>query len=136
MRSRNSDGYTLLELLVVMAILSTLAAVAIPVASRSVESAMLNSDVRETVVELRRLESEAVARQTTISVSQGKEGTLSFSTGESWTVPSGSVIALTSPRVSFYPDGTSGGGALEVSRGGDNITIAVAWLSGDVEVLP
>jgi general secretion pathway protein H len=136
MKSRSPNGYTLLELLVVMGILAVLAAVAVPVASRAIESAMLNADARATVVELRHLENEAVARQTSISVSNDKDGALAISTGERWTVPSGSTVRVQGEAVAFFPDGTSGGGVLEVRRAGGTIGIAVAWLSGDVEETP
>jgi general secretion pathway protein H len=131
---RNDDGYTLLELLVVLGILALIAAGAVPVASRAIESAMLSSDTRAVMVELRRVENDAVASQTTISLSESPDGGLALSTGENWAVPSGSAVTLRGGPIDFYPDGTSSGGSLDVGRDGDKIGVAVAWLSGNVEV--
>jgi general secretion pathway protein H len=133
--ARNNDGYTLLELLVVLGILALIAAGAVPVASRAIESAMLNSDARAVMVELRRIANDATASQTTISLSENPDGGLSLSTGEDWAVPSGSTVRLRGRggHIDFYPDGTSSGGLLDVGRNGDSIGVAVAWLSGDVE---
>lgn len=132
---RSADGgYTLVELLVVLGILAMLAGVALPVASRSIESAMLDSDARMVIVDLRRLENDAVASQTSIAIRQASNGNIGLSTGRAFEAPSGSAVRLLpgTQEIIFFADGTTNGGALDVERGGHAREINVAWLSGDI----
>ena len=126
-----SHGFTLLELLVVLAITGLMISIAMPFTVRTIENAELRADAREVVSDLRQLRQRAIDRQQTIAV-----GALSEN---SW--PSGGrairhraqfVQQGRGRALLFYPDGTSSGGTLRLREGSRSVDVDVAWLSGAI----
>jgi general secretion pathway protein H len=128
-------GYTLIELLAVIAILAVIAGFAVPMVERTIENTMLQSDARALMVELRSVQTEAITEQIPITVTTAEKGGLQLSSGATFTLPSGSSVRLAdgTSHIDFLPDGTSNGGQLLVARGEDSAPIDVHWLSGDIE---
>jgi general secretion pathway protein H len=135
MTPERANGYTLLELLVVLGILSLIAAFAVPAAGRTIEGVALQADARALVVMLRRLESQAMEKQETISVTIA-DGKLVTSSGDELDPADGGKIAFLgkTERIDLFPDGSSNGGKLAIGRGDQALEIDVGWLSGDVKV--
>jgi len=133
MSPREADGYTLIELLVVLAIMGLIAIVAIPVAGRTIESALLRTDVRALATQLRGLEAASVGRGKTIAI-ELRAGVATDSLGVPLELPHGSAVAFVDAKapVHFYPDGTSDGGTFRVSRDGRSLDVNVEWLTGIV----
>jgi general secretion pathway protein H len=136
MKPEPDNGYTLLELLVVLGIVGLIAAFAVPVAGRTIENIALQADARSLVVMLRRVESQAVQRQETISVTIA-DGKLVASSGDELDPPDGGKIAFLgeTDRIDLFPDGSSSGGKLAIGRDDRSLEIDVGWLSGEVKVV-
>lgn len=115
---RRQEGFTLTEILVAMAIMSILAAIAIPNWSTLLPNYALNSAARQVQSELHKLKSRAVAENanfrlvfsaTTYTYSMEKYSGSSYTaTGETRTLPTGITLAGTSdPTLGFTSRGTS-----------------------------
>ena len=129
----HQSGYTLMEVLVVLAIMGLIAAFAVPTAARTIDNVTLQSDARTVVVKLRQLENAAIETQQVVTVS-GSDA-LTVSTGDTLSASGSSDVRLVGTNeISFYPDGTSSGGSIAVERGSQTIVVEVAWLSGDIAV--
>jgi general secretion pathway protein H len=130
-----SSGYTLLELLVVLAILGSIAALATPFTVATIESATLKADARRVASELLALQRRARETQTMISVAGDGAGVkasdgsaIAFDDGVRVSPPSGSG------EIRYFDDGTSSGGALTVAGPGQSLTIQVDWLTGAIHM--
>jgi len=129
----HQSGYTLMEVLVVLAIMGLIAAFAVPTAARTIDNVTLQSDARTVVVKLRQLENAAIETQQVVTVSGSDAVTVS--TGDTLSASGSSDVRLVGTNeISFYPDGTSSGGSIAVERGSQTIVVEVAWLSGDIAV--
>lgn len=127
-------GYSLLELLVVLAIMALIVAAAAPAIGGAVERMTLRSDVRTLSSELRRLREQALDRQADIAL------TVSGLAGNELTASDGSTIALApgtrlqilstgNKRVIIAWDGSISG-AVRVARGRTSADIIAEPLTG------
>ena len=120
-------GYSLLELLVVLAIIGLIATIAVPMASSSVERMTLNADARAVVTQLRDLRETALDQQREVVVIEraGQAHPLAVSAGT--TVDAG--------REGFRigADGIPSG-TLRVARGGASVRIGAHSLTGRIAV--
>ena len=123
-------GYSLIEMLVVLAIMGLLIALAAPEVQAGVERLTLRNDARAVMTSLRRLRETALDTQSDIAlqVSRGHENDIEVSNG--------SVIALTpgtrvtgAQRVLVGWDGTISG-AFVLERGGARVRVSGAPLTG------
>lgn len=130
MSRARTDGFTLLELLVVLAIMGLMLTVAAPFTVRTVENAQLRADTRELVSDLRALRRRAIDRRETIAVTSLFENTRRLPGHASYRARF--VPAAGSEALVFYPDGTSSGGTFRLEEGGRSAEVSVAWLSGVV----
>jgi len=129
-----TGGYTLVELLVVLGILSLIAVFGVPAASHAIAIAALQADTRTLMVELRKLATQAVNNQETVTLSRGAAGGIDVSAETAVTLANKSSIALAPgvEHIVFFPDGSSSGGALTVRHGAMTAEVDVAWLSGEI----
>lgn len=116
-------GYSLLELLVVVAIIGLLAAIAAPAVMASVDRMTLSADARAVVTQLRELRDRALDQQTPVVIGER---------GEAFEVASGTKIE-TEPRTGLVvgPDGTMTG-VLVLRRGEASVTIVMDRFTGRV----
>lgn len=142
------DGFTLLELIVILVLLGAAAAVVVPSFTGGILGLQLETASRDLVTRMRQARVEAVARQAVFRVvlgteaSQGSSYTVVDEYGreiESYELPKGiSLIAeeelpLT---ISFYPNGRSSGGGFSLRRdGGKELAILVDPITGIGKVL-
>ena len=145
MWSTGSDaGFTLLELLVALAILALALAVIPPSLSGAIDGARFKSTQRDLVSALRHARSRAVNTQQAASVDINvKQGTLQVA-GRQRTLSIPDDVALTlvtaqreqlsayEGAIRFYPDGSSTGGQVRFSRDDQVWSINVDWLTGRV----
>ena len=119
-----SRGFSLFELLVVLALLSLTAAVVLPSFTTGMEGLRLNTEARKMVTKLKQTRSKAIAQQKVFRVvfplserESGKETTYAITDDygieiEKMALPKGFTLILEtdlSPMVSFYPNGRSSG---------------------------
>lgn len=139
-------GFTLIELIVVLAILALATALVPPLLSGGRDRAAFQSTVREVAAALRETRSLAMTRDRSeallVDVSHG---VLRWGGSRgAHTVPKGIRLALlttTGERVDggsgdirFFPDGSSTGGHVTLMQGERRLDVFVDWLSGRISV--
>jgi general secretion pathway protein H len=142
---RASAGFTMLELLVVVAVLSLLTAIAMPYLPQRSAAASVRTSAREIASGLREARSLAIRDNQPASfavnvasrdwwLSNGRAGRLPAEL--TIVVETGRTLVL-SPQVAtirFLPDGSSSGGHVELRAAGSRASLAVDWLTGAVFV--
>lgn len=139
----SSDGYSLLELMVVLGILGLIAIVAAPTISTSIDRMTLTSDARDLATHLRALREDALDRQTEIVVapSGAEASALTASSGESIELSSGTNVeviasdgrARAGGRFVISADGLAAGG-FRLSRGEVSSRLMVDRMSGRMSI--
>ena len=139
-RRQRIGGFTLLELLVVLAIIGLILSLTpIMLAGRG-NDADISNVANRLVADLRSVRGEAVASNvpTSLIVDYGRDGYVLLPSRQRRQLPEGFRIAL-APRaeadseiLSFYPDGTSTGGQLQIESTDDRYAIDVSWPTGRI----
>ena len=140
------DGFTLFELLVVLAVIALAAALVAPMFGTGTSPGEIRALTREVAAELNLARSTAIRTGAEVAFVVDVE-TPSFRVGRdapSKTLPSDIVLDLKTARsqridkskaaILFYPDGSATGGRLRLEREGVGATVRVEWLTGRVEV--
>ena len=147
-RAGNADGFTLLELVCVLAIVSILAAIVIPALPYGTSRARLESFAIETAAMLKADRNAAIRNRVQIVTEVDAPSRLvrSGATGRVIRVPDDVVFdAMLAARcnqrpagqtIRFFASGMSCGGAIALTRLGVGYEIRVNWLTGGVEVVP
>ena len=136
-------GYTLLELLVVLAIISLMVGMAPSIYARIVPGFQLRQFANDFSNELRLLRSEARESQKIVGVQIENGGVQVIGSSGDIRLPDG-VLATFEPlemwstqeetKLLYYPSGHSNGGSVSFSRGQQTVEVHVDWLSGAVKV--
>jgi general secretion pathway protein H len=135
MTSRRDTGFTLIELMVVLAIVGMAVAIAAPLLVRHVTGASLNAAAAEIRAALRGARSTAIAEDRAV-VFRGDPGGGYWLDRNHFTLP---VLRSAQPprvaiaggaAISFYPSGGSSGGRILVVSGDAERQIAVDVLTG------
>lgn len=140
-----AHGFTLLELLIALAIAALLFVFVVPVGSRQRDHAELTNAARAVAAGLRLTRLAAVNAGRTAVFAVDVDHALYQPAGSASTaVPRGVQLALLTARtethgdavgdIRFFPDGSSTGGGVALSRGGDRFEVLVNWLTGGVSV--
>lgn len=141
---RRSRGFTLLELMVVLAIMALALAVVPMQMEGTVDRARLQAAARQMAQALRLVQNQAMAQRQSQRLLVDTQHGLWRVGRHSHHLPRGISVALTAARservnafvsgVRFYPDGTSTGGAIELRNKSGAISVQVDWLTGAVAV--
>jgi general secretion pathway protein H len=141
-------GFTLLEVVCVLAIVAILAAILLPIVPRGTSRARLESYAIETAAMLKVDRNIAMRRrvQVTTVVDAPARLVRSGATGRVVQIPDDvSFDAILAVRcnqrpagatISFFASGMSCGGAIALTRLGIGYEIRVNWLTGGVEIVP
>jgi general secretion pathway protein H len=142
-----AGGVTLLELLVVMALMGLIAAMAVPMFGSGVSSTELKSSARQVAAGLRFARSEAVAtrNETRMWLDLEKRAFRVDHDPRQHNLPAGLEMKLFTAQndiadekvgsIRFYPDGGSNGGRVTLAAGERKFEIDVDWLTGRVAIL-
>lgn len=140
-------GVSLLELLVVLAIMALIAALVLPTFGAGVSSSELRSSARQLAAGLRAARSEAVSqrRETFLVVDlEGRRFKVDRDPREHALPPRIDIKLFTAQRdivdaktgaIRFFPDGGSNGGRITVAAGERKFDVDVDWLTGRVAIL-
>jgi len=143
-----TDGFTLLELVCVIAIVAILAAIVVPALPRGTSRARLESYAIETAAMLKADRNAAIRNrvQVVTEVDAPLRTVRSGASGRVIRVPDDvafdAVLAArcnqraAGPTIRFFASGMSCGGAIALTRLGVGYEIRVNWLTGGVEVVP
>jgi general secretion pathway protein H len=141
------NGFTMMELLIVLAIMAIVATVSIPLMGGGVSNSALKGAARELASGLRFARSEAVSKrhETFVAIdlagrrfkvaddpvehSLPKEAELKLFTAQS------DLVSDTTGAIRFFPDGGSNGGRITIASGERKYDIDVDWLTGRVSIL-
>lgn len=134
-------GFTLLELLAVVALIAIVSTVTAIAVAKSLERARVHEAANRLLLDLRYVRSLAMARGHT------EDFTLDVNTGTFRApsrapdrLPASMKVSITSAklgraptvvsRIRFFPDGSSTGGRIDLRRGSMHWEIRVSWLTG------
>jgi general secretion pathway protein H len=127
-RTPNSmSGYTLLELLVVLAMIGLVAALAAPLVGTAIASATINADTRTLVTYLRAQKQLAQSLQQPIAI----DGTTASHAAE---LSGQAKLSIADAPLEYFPDGTTSGGRIILREYGQTRTVIVAWLTGGIAI--
>jgi general secretion pathway protein H len=143
---RGADaGFTLFEVLVVLAIVGLVTAVVTPVLFRGLGGTQARTVAYEVAAALRQARGEAVAQNTDVAVTFDL-GRRAYAVERSRPrpVPDGVAIELYAASVEqidaatggirFFPDGSATGGQVTIGDGAARYNVDVDWLTGRVRV--
>ena len=146
--SNTEEGFTLLEMVCILAIIAMVAAVLLPNISHSTSRPRLEAYAVETASLLKADRTAAIRHRVQIvtQIDAGARSLRSGSTGQILRVPDDVVFDAILPSrcndrlalstISFFPTGISCGGTLVLSRPGTSYEIRVNWLTGGIEIVP
>jgi general secretion pathway protein H len=142
------DGFTLIEVICVIAIVTALAAVLLPAIPRGTSRASLHAYALEIAALLKNDRNAAIRRRTEMrtTIDVNSRAVRAAASGRIVQVPGdvrfdATLAARCNDRpagsnISFFSSGMSCGGVLALSRLGAGFEIRVNWLTGGVEVVP
>ena len=140
-------GFTLLELLVVLLIVSLLVALVPPLFSGAVPGAKLKAAVRDLAVTLRLARNQSITGDVEMQVhlnlespayAIGTQAARALPASVELKVASASGQSAAQPKrhvVRFFPDGSSSGTLITLSRGKRSYDVHVGWLTGRVTII-
>jgi general secretion pathway protein H len=139
-------GFTLIELLVALAVMAAVLTVAVPLISNVMPGVTLKSAARDVAAALRTSRSRAISgnREATFTLDVGtrryavdgeqRVGTLAEDLEVSFVSARSERLDETTGIVRFYPDGSSTGGRVSLSRGEREYHVDVDWLTGRISI--
>ena len=146
--SRSSNrGVTLLELLIVIALMGIIAALVVPMFGGPVSTSELRATARQLAAGLRLARSEAVSerRETFLVVDvagkrfkvdrEARERALPAKVDLKLFTAQNDLVNENTGAIRFYPDGGSNGGRITVASGNRKFDVDVDWLTGRVAIL-
>ena len=146
-RSTYTKGVTLLELLIVIALIALVAGMVLPTFGNGVPTSELKSAARQLAAGLRMARSEAVGqkRETFLTLDiegrrfkidrEPREYPLPSRVGLKLFTAQSDIVNEKVGAIRFFPDGGSNGGRVTVASGERKYEVDVDWLTGRVAIL-
>ena len=109
-------GFTLLEMLVVMAITGLVAGLAFPAAERALRGLESRTALASTELALRTQRAQAIRSGLPARIAIAADGKALVGTpGAAWPMPDGVALAIAPQDIAFFADGSSTGGMIRLS---------------------
>lgn len=139
-------GFTLLELLVVLFLISLAVGIAATRFSAGTESAELKTEARKLVALMRQTRARAVAESLSLGIAATPDAPGYRLLPENRDIalpgelhlniaPHSRDIAFPESGIFFYPDGSSNGGILTLTGNSGSWRLEVDWLTGEVAIV-
>lgn len=142
-RPAPSAGFTVLELMIALAIIGLIYALAVPVFPRLVAGTRLKAVANEVMHDLRAARSAAIAQGRPIRLTVDADHAAYALDGQPRSLPWGCRLSM-APAVdtlrllptdagaalAFFPDGSASGGTLRIAQGDRALRVTVDWLTG------
>jgi general secretion pathway protein H len=144
---RCAAGVTLIELIVVMALMAILAGIAIPLLGPGVSTTELKSAARQVAAGLRLARSEALSTRADTTMLFDLEGrtfrvgsdpkvhALPKELGMKLFTAQADLVDERVGAIRFFPDGGSNGGRVTLAAGERKYEVDVDWLTGRIAIL-
>ncbi len=145
-RTSTDDGFTLLEMLVVLSVLALTAVIAMPQIGRSQQGQALEAAAANLASEFKSARAAAIRSNTeqTLTIDAETRRYLRDGWSESRALPGpfdvaldtirGEQTGLAAGRIRFYPDGSATGGRVVLRSGSKRAIVAIDWLTGGTRV--
>jgi general secretion pathway protein H len=139
-------GVTLLELIIVLALIALLLAVVPPLISGGAASAQLKAGARQLAAGLRRVRSTAITlqREAVLNLDVDEHSFKMTGDERQYPLPKDVELSLYTAEselagesvgaIRFFPDGSSTGGRITLAAGERHFLVDVDWLTGRVSV--
>jgi general secretion pathway protein H len=146
-RAGNESGLTLLEILIVIALMAIVAGFVIPMFGGPVTTSELRASARQLAAGLRLARSEAVSerRETFLVLDVAGKRFKVDRDAKEHALPSRIELKLFTAQndlvndsvgsIRFFPDGGSNGGRITVASGARKFDVDVDWLTGRIAIL-
>ncbi len=143
----HQGGFTIIELLVVMAIMAMAYTLAGPMVSSGVSGTELKASARQLAAGLRKARSDAISRRREAVLTVDVEAhqfrlsddprvyQLPKSVAVKLFTAQSELVNGTTGAVRFFPDGGSTGGRITLSARDRNYDVDINWLTGQVVIL-
>lgn len=142
---RATGGFTLVELLVVLVIISLMLALVGTSISRNVSGAEMRTAARKVAASLRYTRTQAIlTKSELVFLVDAENHTYQAPDREPQPLPEGMNVELNTARseltsetvggIRFYPDGGSTGGNVRLEANGRVYQVNVAWLTGEASL--
>jgi len=142
--AREPGGFTLLELLVVLAILGLTLVLAMPMIGRALPGLELRTQAHDVATALREARTRAIGRNEVVAIFFDREERALETGGKPLVRLDRAIDLSVLPAMTrapgdddilrFFPDGTSTGGRLTLAHGEGQKHVIVDWLTGAVSL--